>query len=381
MKTKPYPKGRWDNLICALLISLHFTVILCRPPSHGRNFKSIPNFNPSISSTQERAAPIHHHHHHASHSKHSEDLKTDNSMAKFGDRDAKAANFLPSSTDLSDVSPSRDSSAGSDLNEVLFENADSFQVDDHYESAGGSHLTQGAGVFSDHPEDDVTGDAIGGPREGEYTTLERRLRTSSVMDKKEVVTPLIDESIPKRNLNRKRRQPLDMQKGTHRWRRKRRRRHRLLLRTRNYLNNPREAPRGRDRFILKSDGPGQVIFGADEVKKDWCRTIPFNQTVTASRCKAKVIKNNLCYGQCNSFFIPQSERTSNKVAFQSCANCKPQRLRWVNVTLSCPGQSPPKMQMTILKVESCRCIASDRTEVDESSEYLRRKTKSSYAGH
>lgn len=377
MKTKPYPKGRWDNLICALLISLHFTVILCRPPSHGKNFKSIQNFNASISSAQERAAAIHHHHH-TSHSKHSEDLKT-NSMAKFGDEDAKSANFLPSSINLSDVSLSRDSSAGSDLNEVLFENADSFQVNDHYESAGGSHLTQKAGVFSDHP-DDITSDAINGPREDEYTTLERRLRTSSVMDKNEV-TPLIDESIPKRNSNRKRRQPLDMQKGTHRWRRKRRRRHRLLLRTRNYLNNPREAPRGRDRFLLKSDGPGQVIFGADEVKKDWCRTIPFNQSVTASRCKTKVIKNNLCYGQCNSFFIPQSERTSNKVAFQSCANCKPQRLRWVNVTLSCPGQNPPKMQMTILKVESCRCIASDRTEVDQSSEYLRKKTKSSFSAH
>ncbi|GIX99419.1 bursicon [Caerostris extrusa] len=158
------------------------------------------------------------------------------------------------------------------------------------------------------------------------------------MDKNEVV-PLTDGSFPNRNLSRKRRQPPDMHKGTNRWRRKRRRRHRLLLKTRKHSRNSQDSQSNsnRDKFILKSDGPGQVIFGADKVKKDWCRTIPFNQTITINpRC-----------------------------GVQSCANCKPQRLRWVNVTLSCPGQNPPKIQTTILKVESCRCIASEREDINQ----------------
>ncbi|XP_055942536.1 uncharacterized protein LOC129972425 [Argiope bruennichi] len=373
MKTKPYPKGRWDNLIYALLISLHFSVILCRPASHATGAKSLTNFDSSISSAKERSATIHHNPHHpASNSIHStQDLKTD-SMAKFGEKDSKSANFLIPSY-LNDVSQRRDNSAGNDLMKVPLENADSFQVNgNHYGTAGGSRLIQGTNVFLNR---DQHHDVIDGSEEVYEDTA--RLQTSSVMDKNEVA-PLIDESTPNRNLSRKRRQPLDTQKGSHRWRRKRRRRHRLLLRSRNYLN-PGDSSGGRDRFLLKADGPGQVIFGADEVKKDWCRTIPFNQTVTSGRCKPKVVRNNLCYGQCNSFFIPQSERTSNKVAFQSCANCKPQRLRWVNVTLSCPGQNPPKVQTTILKVESCRCIAAERDEVKQGMRYQRKKSKSNYA--
>ena len=157
-----------------------------------------------------------------------------------------------------------------------------------------------------------------------------------------------------RNLVRKRRQP-EPQKAH----RRRRRKHRLVLkaRDRNHLSDGKEELKDRrHRFLIKSDSPGYVITSASEVKKDWCRTIPLRQKVSEPKCRSTVIKNNFCYGQCNSFFIPHTGRTDNKVAFQSCAFCKPFKQHWGNVTLNCPGRNPPVIQKTVLFVESCRCI-------------------------
>ncbi|GIX99421.1 bursicon [Caerostris extrusa] len=157
MKTKPYPKGRWDNLICALLISLHFTVILCRPPTHGTGAKSPTNFDSSISSSQKRAAATTIHlHHPSSNSIHS----TQDLMAKFGDKDAKSANFIPSH--LSDVSLSRDKNNGA--GSYPFKNTDQEVNDHHYGSFGDSRLIEGASVFLNHGH--VTDGVVHGPERG-----------------------------------------------------------------------------------------------------------------------------------------------------------------------------------------------------------------------
>lgn len=155
-----------------------------------------------------------------------------------------------------------------------------------------------------------------------------------------------------RNLVRKRRQP-----EPHRPHRRRRRKHRLLLKARNHLDGEEDLKGRRDRLLIKSDSPEYVITSASEVKKDWCRTIPLRQKISEPNCRSKVIHNNFCYGQCNSFFIPHTGRTDNKVAFQSCSFCKPSRQRWGNVTLNCPGSNPPTVQKTVLYVETCKCIS------------------------
>lgn len=168
-------------------------------------------------------------------------------------------------------------------------------------------------------------------------------------EKRHQVVPFTD-----RNLVRKRRQP-----EPHKPHRRRRKKHRLVLkaRDRNHLSEGEEELKDRrHRFLIKSDSPGYVITSASEVKKDWCRTIPLRQKVSEPKCRSTVIKNNFCYGQCNSFFIPHTGRTDNKVAFQSCAFCKPYKQHWGNVTLNCPGRNPPMIQKTVLFVESCRCI-------------------------
>ncbi|KFM58645.1 Gremlin-2, partial [Stegodyphus mimosarum] len=195
----------------------------------------------------------------------------------------------------------------------------------------------------------------------EESVVHVRHRTSSSMNRAEVV-PFIDEDSRKlgnRNLSRKRRQRPDTRLG-HRRHRKRKRRHRLVLKprenNRNYLTDSKEDTREQHRLLLNSDSPGYVISSASEVKKDWCRTIPLRQKVSETHCRSKNIMNNFCYGQCNSFFIPQAGRTgNNKVAFQSSAFCKPHRRKWANITLSCPGRDPPKVYKTVLIVESCRC--------------------------
>ncbi|XP_015928449.1 DAN domain family member 5 [Parasteatoda tepidariorum] len=211
--------------------------------------------------------------------------------------------------------------------------------------------------------------AVTSPGAG-YTQTEE----SPAMDESQVWS-LIDEVVAKRNRIRRQSPPSD---SPPQWRRKHKRRHRLLLKSRKHSNSSQEGGRkGRKQHrssILKSDSEAHIITSASEVKKDWCRTIPFTHKVTAPRCKPKVINNNFCYGQCNSFFIPQ-QRTSEGVAFQSYSNCKPDRLRWSNVTLDCPDLIPPVVQKTVLIVDSCRCIAMDEPNDERLNKNIRHHTR------
>ncbi|KAG8189079.1 hypothetical protein JTE90_028627 [Oedothorax gibbosus] len=336
-----------SNHICILIIvSSHLAPFLCRPQSHGHH--------PSHKSGFDRT---------------SYDLNLSDAMAKFGsykntpiesraislnrmDHDTRPTGGVSNDSQLSRVG---DSSFVAVANRTIDGDVvvglpihDSFpfewttQGDVYYESEG---LDEEERSFQGYDDDDTL---------------------AAHADMNEVAAfPSPSGRISKRRRHQ-RSSPNDPD------RRRGRRRQRLLLKTRNKDSHPRRRD---DRFTLKSDGPGHVIFRAGEIKRDWCRTIPFKQSVTSGRC-SKTVDNNLCYGQCNSFFIPQSEKGSNKVAFQSFSSCKPHRLRWVNVTLDCPSgrrtNQQKVVQKTILKVESCRCIAADTNEIKKNTEYLRK---------
>lgn len=57
-----------------------------------------------------------------------------------------------------------------------------------------------------------------------------------------------------------------------------------------------------------------------------------------------------CHGVCQSFFIPQMHPKRLKAAFVSCSACSPSEYDTVNVTLDCPGQNPPQVTKSIMKV-------------------------------
>lgn len=101
-----------------------------------------------------------------------------------------------------------------------------------------------------------------------------------------------------------------------------------------------------------------VITKRQHLKKEWCKTQHFTQVVREPGCKSRTIINNFCYGQCNSFFIPKSDRRNLKeAAFVSCGFCKPSAFSTIRVTLMCPGKHYRLKRKRILKIKRCRCMA------------------------
>nr|AEL12445.1 gremlin [Helobdella sp. Austin] len=135
------------------------------------------------------------------------------------------------------------------------------------------------------------------------------------------------------------------------------------------------------------------------LKEDWCKTKRYNLEIKEPGCLAKNIKNNFCYGQCNSFYIPrnpaktfayvdqQSNFKTNKTPgreiiyreeeeededdgdteddgsmqskdyFMSCASCVAQSVKWKKVVLNCPRKRPPYVVKKVRVVQRCKCVA------------------------
>ncbi|RCN29731.1 hypothetical protein ANCCAN_24511 [Ancylostoma caninum] len=66
-----------------------------------------------------------------------------------------------------------------------------------------------------------------------------------------------------------------------------------------------------------------------------------------------------CHGTCPSYFIPRMNSKMLKAKFKSCAACAPRDYDAVDVTLDCPGQDPPQVTKTIVKIKKCECIDLD----------------------
>lgn len=133
--------------------------------------------------------------------------------------------------------------------------------------------------------------------------------------------------------------------------------------------------------ILKSSKSALFIAKKELLKQDWCKTEPFEQKIRENGCYTKKIKNNFCYGQCNSFYIPktpkrrrrnhrnqkrdhqakqqQQQHNPNVDSFRSCAYCKPKEYTFTTVVLKCPSLTPNYRRKRIQIVKECRCIAQN----------------------
>jgi hypothetical protein len=103
-----------------------------------------------------------------------------------------------------------------------------------------------------------------------------------------------------------------------------------------------------------------TITRLEYLKKEWCKTEPLKQIVREEGCAKRVIINNFCYGQCNSFFIPKSGKKDKKhSAFKSCGFCRPKRQSRITVTLRCYGKNnkPKLKRKRIMKIKQCKCMA------------------------
>ena len=97
-----------------------------------------------------------------------------------------------------------------------------------------------------------------------------------------------------------------------------------------------------------------TVMKAEYLKPDWCKTQPLKQVIREKGCLKRKIMNNLCYGQCNSFFVPEVSDTDP--AFVSCTFCKPKRFSWMTITLRCPGKRPRFKRKRIQRIQKCRCM-------------------------
>ncbi|CAI4225158.1 unnamed protein product [Auanema sp. JU1783] len=97
----------------------------------------------------------------------------------------------------------------------------------------------------------------------------------------------------------------------------------------------------------------------DEPTEQRCEGQKFKQRVRVAGCLTKTIINRFCFGTCASYFIPRMSTNKLKAFFKSCSTCGPKEYDSVNVTLDCPGQDPPQITQSIIKVKKCACINVD----------------------
>jgi len=94
--------------------------------------------------------------------------------------------------------------------------------------------------------------------------------------------------------------------------------------------------------------------------KEWCQTIPMKMPVRVKGCKTRMINNNYCMGQCNSYYLPSgvkdNEFDGGKPTIH-CTNCVPVQKRWKKVTVYCPGRKyHPIKKRKIEYIEKCQCV-------------------------
>lgn len=99
--------------------------------------------------------------------------------------------------------------------------------------------------------------------------------------------------------------------------------------------------------------------------REFCKTKRFPMRVYAPGCESKEIRNNFCYGQCRSQFIPVGWKPEYDHREVPCSNCIP--VKWVTrkVVLNCPGQTKNFNVQKIQIIKKCKCkVASCRVMTD-----------------
>uniref|UniRef100_A0A5S6R581 Bursicon n=1 Tax=Trichuris muris TaxID=70415 RepID=A0A5S6R581_TRIMR len=101
-----------------------------------------------------------------------------------------------------------------------------------------------------------------------------------------------------------------------------------------------------------------VVASRDMIGVEHCRTIPFKQRIRIDGCLSKTVVNNICHGQCNSFFIPRLHSSKLRALFESYSVCRPTQVTTVTVHLRCPNRVSPIVRRKYFKVKRCSCMSA-----------------------
>uniref|UniRef100_A0A7M5XCJ0 CTCK domain-containing protein n=1 Tax=Clytia hemisphaerica TaxID=252671 RepID=A0A7M5XCJ0_9CNID len=91
---------------------------------------------------------------------------------------------------------------------------------------------------------------------------------------------------------------------------------------------------------------------------EWCQTRKMTTEISYPGCETEYIKNNYCYGQCNSYYLPSAlpeNRINGGRPTFLCHVCAPSKMRLKKVFLNCPKLNKRKRRRVEI-VEECRCI-------------------------
>ncbi|KAH9414426.1 Gremlin 2, DAN BMP antagonist [Dermatophagoides pteronyssinus] len=90
----------------------------------------------------------------------------------------------------------------------------------------------------------------------------------------------------------------------------------------------------RSSIIYSNLGKALPSMLAKHSREGSCKTVPFEQKIQHPGCKSRIVNNNYCFGNCNSFYIPSE--SNQTLPFQSRCTCSPRRYRWKIIRLRCP---------------------------------------------
>lgn len=104
--------------------------------------------------------------------------------------------------------------------------------------------------------------------------------------------------------------------------------------------------------IERNPDAGTRIMSTKDMLKEVCLAKPFNQTITRENCIPTTIKNNFCYGQCNSLYIPEV----TDIPMATCFTCQPSETVQEQVPLQCVVDNRLQQRfITVEKIISCQC--------------------------
>lgn len=113
---------------------------------------------------------------------------------------------------------------------------------------------------------------------------------------------------------------------------------------------------------LTSSGPDTYLMSKSEWVKDnktqSCHNGPYKEAILRPGCKPRFIKNRFCYGQCNSYYVPQI--ISN---FRICNACVPVQWHFKEIRLKCLINNEwlhQRHNITIVKKCKCQEVSCDK---------------------
>nr|XP_023685430.1 cerberus-like [Paramormyrops kingsleyae] len=102
-------------------------------------------------------------------------------------------------------------------------------------------------------------------------------------------------------------------------------------------------------FRRRSDFQSIIPIRNNEVHQEKCRAVPFFQSVAHENCETVVLRNNLCFGRCNSVHVPNSDDGPQTF----CSYCSHVKSTRRAVQLKCAGDT--HITKVVTMVEECRC--------------------------